>query len=114
MCAEVEAEAPEGGGGDLAQRQAQIRESLGETQRMAGAAGAKPSADLNAAAQAMRQAENALRRGDYNAAELADWASWILGQTIPVYCYMKHDDAAPVLANQLLEALRASRRDDRN
>ena len=49
----------------------QIRQGLGEAQRMADEAGAAPSEDLNAAGEAMRQAENALRRGDLEGAEAA-------------------------------------------
>lgn len=47
-----------------------------------------------------------LRKGDYSKDEMLDWARWIKGQTIPVYCYLKHDERAPRLANQLLEALK--------
>jgi uncharacterized protein YecE (DUF72 family) len=46
-----------------------------------------------------------LRKGDYEPGELRDWALWILSQKIPVYCYLKHDDRAPVLATQLIEAI---------
>src|SRR5262245_8996158 len=46
-----------------------------------------------------------LRKGDYSADEMADWARWIRAQTVPVYCYLKHDDLAPVLAKNLLESL---------
>src|SRR5262245_61038217 len=46
-----------------------------------------------------------LRKGDYSETELLDWARWIREQTVPVYCYLKHDERAPVLAKQLLEAL---------
>lgn len=46
-----------------------------------------------------------LRKGDYSEPELLDWARWIRKQTVPVYCYLKHDERAPVLATQLLEAL---------
>lgn len=61
-----------GQGGDaLAERQAELREGLGEAQRMANEAGAAPSQDLEAAGQAMRRAEEALRRGDFDAAEAA-------------------------------------------
>jgi uncharacterized protein YecE (DUF72 family) len=48
-----------------------------------------------------------LRKGDYTKAELEKWAQWILSQTVDVYCYMKHDEKAPILANQLLDALKA-------
>ena len=47
-----------------------------------------------------------LRKGDYSAAELGEWASWIRKQTADVYCYLKHDQKAPVLATQLLEVLK--------
>jgi uncharacterized protein YecE (DUF72 family) len=46
-----------------------------------------------------------LRKGDYSAEEMADWARWIGSQAVPVYCYLKHDERAPVLAKQLVEAL---------
>lgn len=46
-----------------------------------------------------------LRKGDYTPEEMADWARWIRAQTIPVYCYLKHDERAPRLAKQLLSAL---------
>jgi hypothetical protein len=59
------------GGDDLAQRQAQIRQSLGQAQRDARGAGAAPSPELDAANQAMQQSENALRAGDLNAAAQA-------------------------------------------
>ncbi len=63
------------GGDELARRQAEIRESLGEAQRMADEAGAAPSDALNEAGQAMRQAEDALRRGDLEGAEAAQSAA---------------------------------------
>jgi hypothetical protein len=63
------------GGDDLAERQSQLRQSLAEAQRMADQAGAAPSEDLNAAGEAMRQAENALRRGDFEGAEAAQSAA---------------------------------------
>ena len=47
-----------------------------------------------------------LRKGEYSAEESQDWARWIRNQTADVYCYLKHDDRAPVLAKQLLETLR--------
>jgi uncharacterized protein YecE (DUF72 family) len=47
-----------------------------------------------------------LRKLEYDSAELADWAGWILEQQVPVYCYLKHDERAPVLANNLLEVLK--------
>lgn len=49
-----------------------------------------------------------LRKGDYSKDEMLDWARWIKGQPVPVYCYLKHDERAPRLANQLLSALAAS------
>ena len=59
------------GGDDLAQRQAAIRENLGQAQSQGRAAGAAPSRDLDAAGAAMREAESALRRGDLGAARNA-------------------------------------------
>ena len=70
-----EQEGGSGGGEGLAEQQAQIRESLGQAQDMAGQAGAAPSDDLNAAERAMQQAENALQRGDLDAAESAQAAA---------------------------------------
>lgn len=49
-----------------------------------------------------------LRKGDYSAEEMTDWARWIRNQSVPVYCYLKHDERAPVLAKQLLEALKTT------
>jgi uncharacterized protein YecE (DUF72 family) len=46
-----------------------------------------------------------LRKGDYSKDEMTDWARWIRSQNVPVYCYLKHDERAPVLAKQLLAAL---------
>ena len=46
-----------------------------------------------------------LRKGDYSKDEMLDWARWIRSQSVPVYCYLKHDERAPVLANELLAAL---------
>jgi uncharacterized protein YecE (DUF72 family) len=46
-----------------------------------------------------------LRKGEYSKDEMLDWAKWISSQTVPVYCYLKHDDSAPVLAKELLAAL---------
>ena len=63
------------GGDQLAERQAEIRRGLAEAQRMADEAGAAPSEDLNAAGEAMRRAENALRRGDLEGAESAQSAA---------------------------------------
>ena len=47
-----------------------------------------------------------LRKGDYSQDEIAEWAAWIKEQTVDVFCYMKHDEQAPVLASRMLEALR--------
>lgn len=63
------------GGDDLAERQAQIREGLSQAQRQADEAGAAPSDELNAAGEAMRRAEDALRRGDLAGAEAAQSAA---------------------------------------
>jgi hypothetical protein len=63
------------GGDDLAQRQAEIRQGLEAAREMADDAGAAPSDDLNAAGEAMRQAEEALRRGDFEGAEAAQSAA---------------------------------------
>lgn len=63
------------GGDELAERQAQLRQGLAEAQRMADEAGAAPSQDLNAAGEAMRRAEEALRRGDFEGAEAAQSAA---------------------------------------
>jgi hypothetical protein len=63
------------GGDELAQRQAELRQSLSEAQSMADEAGAAPSNDLNAAGEAMRRAEEALRRGDLEGAEAAQSAA---------------------------------------
>jgi len=46
-----------------------------------------------------------LRKGDYTKDEMLDWATWIRSQSVPVYCYLKHDEKAPTLANELLAAL---------
>lgn len=46
-----------------------------------------------------------LRKGDYTPGEMSDWARWIRAQSVPVYCYLKHDSRAPVLAKQMLTAL---------
>lgn len=48
-----------------------------------------------------------LRKGEYSNDEMLDWARWIRSQNVPVYCYLKHDERAPVLAKELLEALRS-------
>jgi uncharacterized protein YecE (DUF72 family) len=49
-----------------------------------------------------------LRKGEYSDPELDKWAKWILEQKVAVYCYMKHDQKAPVLASQLIKALESS------
>ncbi|MCI0421700.1 MAG: DUF72 domain-containing protein [Acidobacteria bacterium] len=46
-----------------------------------------------------------LRKGEYSDVELLDWAQWIRRQTVNVFCYLKHDNEAPLLAKRLLEAL---------
>lgn len=63
------------GGGEFAERQAQIRQGLAEAQRMSEEAGAAPSESLEGAQQAMRQAEEALRRGDLEGAQGAQSAA---------------------------------------
>lgn len=63
------------GGDELADRQSRIRQGLAEAQRMSEESGAAPSENLNAAGQAMRQAENALRRGDIEGARNAQAAA---------------------------------------
>jgi len=63
------------GGQDLADRQSQIQNSLTEVQRMAEDSGAAQSQSLNDAQQAMRRAEDALRRGDLEGAEAAQDAA---------------------------------------
>ncbi|MET0182060.1 MAG: DUF4175 family protein [Caulobacterales bacterium] len=64
-------EGPQGGaGGNLAQRQAEIRRGLGEARRQAGEQGAQSQA-LNSAEGAMQRAENALRQGNYEEARAA-------------------------------------------
>jgi uncharacterized protein YecE (DUF72 family) len=46
-----------------------------------------------------------LRKGDYSPEELQVWGEWIKSQTVEVYCYLKHDEAAPVLAKQLMKTI---------
>ena len=48
-----------------------------------------------------------LRKGEYSESELRDWARWIKGRREEVFCYVKHDVKAPLLAKQLADALRA-------
>jgi uncharacterized protein YecE (DUF72 family) len=52
-----------------------------------------------------------LRKGDYSPTELQRWARWILSQQVDVYCYLKHDDRAPVLATGLIEAISQTEHD---
>jgi hypothetical protein len=63
------------GGQQLAERQSHIRQGLAQAQRLAEEAGGAPSEDLNDASRAMRQAEDALRRGDLEGAERAQSAA---------------------------------------
>ena len=44
-----------------------------------------------------------LRKGDYTTDELDVWANWIQAQNKDVYCYLKHDEKAPVLAKELIK-----------
>lgn len=46
-----------------------------------------------------------LRKGEYSDDEMLEWARWIRSQTVPVYCYLKHDERAPLLAKRLMNAL---------
>jgi uncharacterized protein YecE (DUF72 family) len=46
-----------------------------------------------------------LRKGDYTPQELSVWGEWIKEQSVDVYCYLKHDEKAPVLAKQLIETI---------
>jgi uncharacterized protein YecE (DUF72 family) len=46
-----------------------------------------------------------LRKGDYTSEELGLWSQWILAQNCNVYCYLKHDEKAPVLAQELIKKL---------
>lgn len=46
-----------------------------------------------------------LRKGDYTKKELTAWAAWMREQTVDLYCYLKHDQKAPILAQQLLDVL---------
>jgi uncharacterized protein YecE (DUF72 family) len=47
-----------------------------------------------------------LRKGEYSTPELERWAKWIVSQHVDVYCYLKHDDRAPVLATALFKAIK--------
>src|SRR5262249_32129163 len=42
-----------------------------------------------------------LRKGDYTPAEMDKWARWIRNSPVDVFCYLKHDERAPVLAGDL-------------
>ncbi|MBI2911915.1 MAG: DUF72 domain-containing protein [Chloroflexi bacterium] len=46
-----------------------------------------------------------LRKTHYEEGELRAWGEWMGQQTVDVYCYLKHDDLAPVLAKKLLAML---------
>jgi uncharacterized protein YecE (DUF72 family) len=46
-----------------------------------------------------------LRKGEYSKEELQAWGKWIQGQKVEVYCYLKHDEKAPVLAKRLMETI---------
>lgn len=46
-----------------------------------------------------------LRKEEYSEAELCDWTAWMRAQSVDVYCYLKHDEKAPLLAQRLLQAL---------
>jgi uncharacterized protein YecE (DUF72 family) len=48
-----------------------------------------------------------LRKGEYSGSELRDWARWIRARRQEVFCYVKHDEKAPLLARQLADALQA-------
>lgn len=63
------------GGQQLAEQQGEIRQGLAEAQRMAEESGAAPSPSLESANRAMREAENALRRGDLEGAREAQEAA---------------------------------------
>ncbi|MES1201464.1 MAG: DUF4175 family protein [Pseudomonadota bacterium] len=64
-----------GGPQDLAQRQAQIRDALGEVQQMAGASTGHGTPQLSQASEAMQRARDALQRGDMRAAQAAQDAA---------------------------------------
>jgi uncharacterized protein YecE (DUF72 family) len=44
-----------------------------------------------------------LRKGDYDPKDLKEWSEWMRKQEVDIYCYLKHDEKAPLLAQQLLE-----------
>ena len=46
-----------------------------------------------------------LRKGEYSKPELRDWARWIRARKEEVFCYVKHDERAPILGTALLDAL---------
>jgi len=46
-----------------------------------------------------------LRKDAYAPGELRDWATWMLEQSVPVYCYVKHDVVAPVVARALVSEI---------
>lgn len=46
-----------------------------------------------------------LRKGAYAEDELSDWAKWLHSLKQEVFVYLKHDEQAPVLAQQLIEKL---------
>lgn len=73
--------------------------AFGVVEKKAGEAGITPR-EVTGSFVYMR-----LRKGDYTADEMREWARWIRAQSVPVYCYLKHDDRAPVLAKEMLVAL---------
>ncbi|RPI23868.1 MAG: DUF72 domain-containing protein [Acidobacteria bacterium] len=48
-----------------------------------------------------------LRKEQYQAGELENWADWLLEQPKTCFVYMKHDQQAPVLASRFLDTLQA-------
>ncbi len=46
-----------------------------------------------------------LRKGDYSSKDLKQWGDWIKNQSVDVYCYLKHDEKAPLLARELIEKI---------
>jgi uncharacterized protein YecE (DUF72 family) len=46
-----------------------------------------------------------LRKGEYAAAELQEWADWLRAQAVEAYAYLKHEDHGPALAQALLQRL---------
>jgi hypothetical protein len=63
------------GGDELAERQAQVSESLAQTREQSQADGEASQQALDAAGEAMRRSENALRRGDFEGASAAQAAA---------------------------------------